>query len=137
MVRHRFEQMAAAHLKRMGERIKDRRLELGLSRREVANALPGKTNENAVYRWEKGKHRPEDDTLEALATVLKTTVGYFLTDEPLADASTPELFGVTQLDRIEKALKDLTSQGAVLSSQIDEIRKRLPPPADEQVRRPA
>lgn len=90
--RHRFEQMAAAYLQRMGERLRARRDELGLSRSDVARQLPGKTNENAVYRWEKGQHRPNDDTLEALAGVLKTTVSYFLTDEPEKSA-TPDPFG--------------------------------------------
>ena len=63
----RFAAMAAEYLERMGARIRSRREELGMSRSEVARQMPGKTNEQAVYRWENGKNRPHDDTLEALA----------------------------------------------------------------------
>lgn len=73
--------MAAAYLKRMGERIRERREELGLSRADVARAMPGKTNENAIYRWEKGQHRPNDDALEALAKALDVNVAYFHADD--------------------------------------------------------
>lgn len=74
--------MAAAYLERMGERIRTRREELGLSRGEVARRMPGKTNENAIYRWEKGLHRANPDALEALAQVLDVPVAHFMAPSP-------------------------------------------------------
>lgn len=110
--------MASAYLERMGERIRNRREELHLSRAEVARRLPGKTNENAVYRWENGKHRPNDDTLQALANVLDTSMTYFLADEAV-DEATPDLmatFSGGQLDRVE----------AKLDAIIDHLGVKLP-----------
>lgn len=78
--------MAAEYLERMGARIRARREALGLSRADVAREMPGKTNENAVYRWENGLHRPQDDTLEALATVLRCDVAAFFLDDAPPDA---------------------------------------------------
>lgn len=84
--RRRFERMAAEYLERMGARIRACREALGLSRADVAREMPGKTNENAVYRWENGLHRPQDDTLEALATVLRCDVAAFFLDDAPPDA---------------------------------------------------
>lgn len=122
--RHRFEQMAAEYLSRMGERIRARREELGLSRADVAREMPGKTNENAIYRWELGKHRPHDDALEALAQVLKVSTTYFMADAP-DKSSTPDPFestaGGAQLDRIEEAVLDI-------SRRLAGLEKALTPP---------
>lgn len=75
--------MAAAYLERMGTRIRARREELGLSRGELARSMPGKVNENQIYRWEKGLHRPQDGALEALAVALKVPdASYFLAPSP-------------------------------------------------------
>lgn len=107
--RRRFELMAAEYLERMGQRMRERREELGLSRSQVARAMPGKTTENQVYRWEKGLHRPQDDTLEALVAVLKVNdVSYFLAAQP-DKTETPDLVGTmsgerSQLNRIETLL---------------------------------
>lgn len=100
-----FAAMAAEYLERMGARIRQRREEMELSRDEVARRMAGKTNGNAIYRWEKGEHRPHDDTLEELANVLEVSVSYFFADEPSED--TPDLMGAiggSQLDRLEKTL---------------------------------
>lgn len=69
--RLRLAAVAAEYVESLGRGLRFRREELGLSRSEVARKLPGKTNENAIYRWEGGQHKPNDSTLEALATVLE------------------------------------------------------------------
>lgn len=111
--------MAAAYLQRMGERIRERRDELGLSRSDVARAMPGKTNENALYRWEKGLHRPNDDALEALAKVLKVDPAHFLTDQPQENTGDlmVSLNGKSQLDRIERLLTQLLDAHEALESR--------------------
>lgn len=123
--RRRFELMAAAYLERMGERIRARREELGLSRADVARLMPGKTNENAVYRWEKGLHRPNDDTLEALAEVLKTTVGQLLADEP--DKSlTPDLFrDPNGTNSVETAVRKLSDELAQARKDVQGLADKM------------
>lgn len=93
--RLRLRLVVAEYLERMGQRIRSRREELGMSRSDVARAMPGKTNENAIYRWEKGLHRPEDDALEALAGVLQVgSPGWFFADDDATQRSaTPNPFG--------------------------------------------
>lgn len=110
VARRRFELMAAEYLERIGQRIRERRDELGLSRADVAREMPGKTNENQVYRWERGLHRPHDDALEALARVLKVdSPAYFLAPAP-DKTETPDVLqaldGGSQLDRIERMLRE-------------------------------
>lgn len=59
----------------IGGRIRERREELGLKQRELAERLPGKTEGKDVSRWENGRHRPSPNTLAEIAKVLETTVG--------------------------------------------------------------
>lgn len=109
----RLQLVAAEHVERIGQRIESRRKELKLNRRELAQRVGGATNENAVYRWERGKHRPEDSTLELLALALEVDVAYFMTPEPVP--GTPDLMGAlpgrqspqTQLDRLETKIDAL------------------------------
>lgn len=95
--RLRLETVAAEFLERMGAQIRARRDELRLSRAEVARRMPGKVNENQVYRWEKGLHQPNPDTLQALAKVLDTDVAVFMS-APADKGSTPEPFAREQSD---------------------------------------
>lgn len=107
--RLRLQAVAADFVERMGRRMQDRREALGLSRADVARRMPGKTNENAVYRWEKGLHQPNPDTLQAMAEVLECDVAYFMTADP-EERKTPDFFApneMTQLDRIEAKLDNL------------------------------
>lgn len=109
--RLRLQLVAAEHSERIGRRIEARRLELGLKRREVAERIPGPTNENAIYRWENGKHRPGDEMLERIAKALEVAdASYFMLPDPVPD--TPDLMAAlpnansdnSQMDRIEAAL---------------------------------
>lgn len=115
----RFELMAREHVEAVGRRMRERREELRLTQREVADRLPPPIDGNYISRWERGEHKPEDDTLDAIAAALETTTARLLTDPP--DKSvTPDLSnnGRSQLDRIEDALEELraglaTTQDAV------------------------
>jgi len=128
--------MAAEHVARIGSRIRQRREELGLSQRELAEALPGKSDGNQVSKWELGKHNPSVDTLEAIADVLECDVSYF--HVPAPRPGTPDLIGAlgtTQLDRIEAKLDELLSrvQPQSLAEATGAV-EELPPPVE---RRPA
>lgn len=74
--------MAAAIAERIGERIRDRRDELGYTRRRVVALMEGVATENDLYRWEKGKHRSGDDNLAAVARALDVDPAYFLMEHP-------------------------------------------------------
>lgn len=115
--RLRLASVAAEYVESLGRGMRFQREQLGLSRSEVARKLPGKTNENAIYRWEGGQHKPSDATLEALAEVLG--VGHwtrFMDLDPQRAASkpqdTPDPFPspadplAARLDAIEAAIAD-------------------------------
>ena len=54
----RFALMAAEHVVRMGLRIKARREELGLTQRELAEKIPGKSDGNQVSKWAAERREP-------------------------------------------------------------------------------
>lgn len=129
--RLRFALVAAEFLERMGTRLRERRDELGLSRAEVARRMPGKVNENQVYRWENGKHQPNPDTLEALAKILERDVSYFLTpanDETENDASEqpPDLMAELSPRRLNERL-------AGIEERLDRLQAVLEALAGAQV----
>jgi transcriptional regulator with XRE-family HTH domain len=106
--RRRFELMAAEHVKRLGERIAARREALGLTQEEIARAMPGKVSGARISLWDRGEHRPRDDSLEHLAAALQTTTTALLMDAPDTTV-TPDPFPLTLEDRIDQAEQRLTS----------------------------
>ena len=80
--------MAAEFLATMGEKIRTRRIEKGLTQEDVARQMPGRVTGARVSLWERGKHRPHDDSLEALAQVLDVPVSYFMAPAPARRATT-------------------------------------------------
>jgi transcriptional regulator with XRE-family HTH domain len=86
-----------------GERLRDRRLELGLSQTALANKLPGSTDLNYVSRWERGVHAPNASMLPHLAAALDVDTAdleeALLFDRPGADAP------LSQLDRLERKVE--------------------------------
>jgi len=71
----------------IGSRMAERRGELDLTQREVAERMAGSTQGSDVSRWERGKHRPEP--LAEIAKALETTVADLISG-PLADRKEPE-----------------------------------------------
>jgi transcriptional regulator with XRE-family HTH domain len=113
VARLRFELVATEFLVRMGARIEEHRKLRGLSRADLARALPGKVNENQVYRWERGKHQPNPDTLQAIANVLEVDVAVLMAPEP-EKAATPDLSSqpsnadiMAYLNRLEGLIRQL------------------------------
>jgi transcriptional regulator with XRE-family HTH domain len=122
----RFELMAAEFVQRMGARIAQRRNELGLSQVDVARALPGKVDGSQVSRWERGLHKPGDDTLERLGVILEVPVSYFMTPEP-DHASTPDPFpangnGNGVEDRLEQLAQQIAADRADREANITEVK---------------
>lgn len=112
----RFEAMAREHVERLGQRIRERRLAMGLTQSQVAREMPPKVDSTAISRWERGEHKPSDDYLEKLADVLQTTMSKLLVDPPVGE--TPDLLGRTQLDRIEQKLDRTQNEAAAIRVEL-------------------
>lgn len=113
--------MAAEYVARIGERIRTRREELGLTQEEVARRLPGKVTGQRVSLWERGEHQPRADSLEAVAKALDVPVTYFLAAAP-DKTETPDLVATmgpprSSEDRLE-AVERLVYENFVLLAAI-------------------
>lgn len=121
--RLRLQLVAAEYLERMGARMRSRREELRMTRGDVARAMPGRTNENAIYRWEKGQHRPEDDALEALARVLQVSGAGWFFAEDTKKADTPSPFPEPAVEgELAEILEAIRAQLTEQTRVLDEIK---------------
>jgi transcriptional regulator with XRE-family HTH domain len=118
----RFELVAAEYVQRMGARIAARRVEKGLSQVDVARALPGKVDGSQVSRWERGLHRPNDETLERLGEILDVPLAYFMAAEP-TKGETPDPFPAD--NGTEDRLGRLESQLAAIQQTLEGLVKQL------------
>lgn len=95
--------LVAGQRQGFGERLRERRLELGLSQTALANKLPGSTDLNYVSRWERGVHVPNPSMLPHLAAALDVDTAYLeealFFDQPAAEAP------LSQLDRLERKVE--------------------------------
>lgn len=151
------------HAERIGRRIQGRRLELKAEEpkwtqpyvaEKVNEITSGKATGAEVSRWETGRHRPEDETLDALAAVLGVDVAYFHTDAPKRTGETPDVLASlnggepSQLDRIEEKLDRLlrrtapsepatreterAEDGAIQTDLRDEPDSQQAPPSEDE-----
>lgn len=103
--------MGSEAAQRVGARIREARQEKRLSQKELGNFLPGIVGGDQVSKWERGEHRPHDDTLAALAKVLDVDLAFFLT--PTTKGPTPDLMG--------KAPENGVDRLAAIERKLDEI----------------
>jgi transcriptional regulator with XRE-family HTH domain len=109
----------AEQAERVGGRISELRQERGWSKAEMARRMEGLTSGNDVSRWEKGQHLPRSDTLEAIASLLDTTVADLYAG-PAAErddrGATPDLLSTLngdpteRLARIEEVLERMEAR---------------------------
>lgn len=113
--------VAVLHKEQLGRLIAERRKELGLSQKALADLVHVKEGQT-VSRWERGKNEPED--LSAVAQALKfSSVADMLKGiEQLPEKARRRLDpeGRTQLDRIEAKVDALLDHFKVVVS-LDEI----------------
>ena len=76
-------------MKTTGERIKDIRLENGMSKTEFGKLF--ETTGSLVNKWETNQVTPTEKRLKAIAELGNTTVNQLLNSNPLSDYSTDEL----------------------------------------------
>lgn len=114
--------MAAEHVERMGARIRELRERAGLTQKDLAELIPGKTDSSQVSKWERGENRPLDNTLEHIARALNCDVGVFHAPDP-EEPESPDLMTALgaqgsvarleeRLERIENALDELLAQAS-------------------------
>lgn len=120
----------------IGARIRERREELKLSQRELAEKMDGRTESKDVSRWENGKVLPRSTTLSVIAEALGTSV-VDLRAGPMADRKEPEPGDLDQLSpngstgsqgaggEIAKQLADLAKEVRQLRAQQTKLLARL------------
>lgn len=132
LTQRRFELMAAEHTALIGDRIRAAREKAGLSQRELADQIPGKADGGQVSKWERGEHRPSDDTLKAIAQALGRDIAWFHSREP-DKSHTPDPFAASngiedRLAHIERQLETLTQVVRLLASAgLPEVREQATP----------
>lgn len=143
--RRRFELVVAEQTVRIGQRIAEARAAMGLTQDELAAKIPGKANGTQMSKWERGVHRPGDDTLEQIAKALGKDVAWFLLPEPekpkpptpaLMDQLSPpgdlasEVAAMrVQLDRMQAVLEQLAGASVVAAALQELGRAEQPAPA--------
>jgi transcriptional regulator with XRE-family HTH domain len=60
-------------------RLREKRKQVGLTLEEFSKRMG--VSLNTVYRWESGKHEPDDDTKRRICTILGITLGYLMGDD--------------------------------------------------------
>lgn len=110
--------------KRIGPRIKQARLAKKRpdgrpwTQGDLARALPGHVEPSSISRWENGKVRPQDPTLEAIADALDRDFSWFTASDPTT--GTPDLIGA-----LGNGQPELTEGERMILQVVREIRERL------------
>lgn len=113
--------MAAQRAEKIGARMRERREQLGLKQREIADRVPvASVTADYVGRWERGIVEPSAAYLDLIAAALETSVADLMAG-PLSErkpqGETPDPFAnghsqhiAERLDRIEAVLAELVKQ---------------------------
>jgi transcriptional regulator with XRE-family HTH domain len=110
----RLRLMAGEMAERIGARIRERRKELGLNQRQLADRLESDAVDNQrVSDWERGVHKPSERYMAAIAKALDRDVAWFY-ENP--EAGTPDLMG---------SLGDPTPLPTGLQAELAEINRKL------------
>jgi transcriptional regulator with XRE-family HTH domain len=117
--RRRFEIMVAEHTALIGRRIAEARSAKGLTQQGLGAEIPGKPGGDQVSKWERGIHRPGDDTLAAIAKATDRDIAWFHSQTP-DKAETPDPFAAPEatdepsvadrLATLERGIGDLGDQ---------------------------
>lgn len=129
--------MASEMAALIGVRLREARKTRGFTQKQLGNLLPGVVGGDQVSKWERGEHRPHDDTLEHLARVLEVDFSYFLA--PASRTETPSPFAAADSDAdrltsVEQELAELRGsitaiQDALVQLAAANLRPPQEPPA--------
>jgi len=111
----------------IGRRMAERRIELGLTQREVAERMPGSTQGSDVSRWARGKHSPEPmpQIAEALATTIADLVSGPLAERAAKEQDAPDLLDKLSEKTSNGQLSALRGEVAQLGDQIAALETTL------------
>lgn len=115
-------QLVATELGQLiGDRIRARRKELGLTQKQVAARMKSDAvDAQRVSDWERGYNKPSERYLLELVDALEVAdAGYFMVVETETPNVVQMLNGSSQLDRIEKDVKEIRSGLDRLTSLLD------------------
>lgn len=118
---HTVALMAAERAARVGARMRERRIELGLSQPQVADRMPVvSVTKDYISRWELGKVEASDSYLEMAAKALETTVSDLMAG-PVAERKpkgiTPDLKPPDRLKALEELVSSLDEQVRLLRAE--------------------
>lgn len=109
----------------LGERIKEKRLELGMSQQQLGDLFDPKVKRASISRWESNVSNPEIDKLPILARKFKTTIDYLIMGDISKSKTTsidneennlfPKFFEV--LNKI----RELSFEKKINRAQLDDI----------------
>jgi transcriptional regulator with XRE-family HTH domain len=93
----------------------------------MARELTGLATGNDVYRWERGKHMPRLDTLEAVAKLFGIEVAdlYAGVPQEKADADLSDALSEAEPAspaKVEEMLREVLDQQAELLARVSEVR---------------
>lgn len=127
--------MALEHVEKRAKRIRERRIELGMTQEELAErmqeihikrrpeSLPDKTRGQMVSDWERAVNDPRGYKLELLAEALEWEVADLEADNPRHKNGThPDLMdalsAAPSVSGLAAAVDDLTKQVAALKAEL-------------------
>lgn len=107
----------------IGDRVRSRRTELGMSQEELAKKV-GYTSRSTVNKIEKGTRNPKAEDVKKIASALNVDFDYLLGDIMIETVKKREIADESHLfDYISKIYDEDTSQAVHLFSQLDPFQK--------------
>lgn len=116
----------------LAERLREKRKQAGLTLEEFSKRIG--VSLNTVYRWESGKHEPDDDTKRRICSILRITLGYLMGDaasERTSDAIAIPIPNQILVPILHPAYVACAGEGFGLHGVNMEAIEHIPLPADD------
>lgn len=134
----RLQLMASEMAEQIGRRIRERREELRLNQRELAERLndPVLTNQR-ISDWERGVNKPSERYMHALARALERDVAWFYGGEkgPTPDLMAGNGNSSEREERLERIEAELAAVRGLLQALATRLEADVPPPPPGEVGR--
>lgn len=115
--------------KTIGRRIRERRIELGLTQEDLATKLT--MAQNTLSRWETNERVIPAEDMPRLAKALYVPVTYFLAENPDESRDTDEI----TVEPIMDAVRIASSKGVITKEMVDETARYIRFRTDELARK--
>lgn len=133
----RLRLMASEMAEQIGERIRQRRMQLGLKQRELADLLNEPAIDNQrISDWERGVNKPSERYMQSLARALERDVAWFYGS---GKGPTPDLMAGNgnseREERLERIEAELAAVRGLLQALATRLEADVPPPPPGEVGR--